>query len=232
MLSVDVFIPSYGRPCLWSAVDAWITTASELSSILSIQIQVLPDGISHMDDWSDLPLHPYIQEKECSERPGDLVWYAIQDSKADYVVHGFDDDPPSDVDILIQAAESSGAMWASGKVAEYCSGEPTGVVYTGQPSETLINRNAVPLQGCVFRREVFTRVPFVCVETLPWTYDWELALRLMYAKEPHAHVDKVVGIWNLNSSGMTQSNKSAVHTRLWQARREYLCERKNRAHLR
>src|SRR3990167_5720720 len=223
MKSVDVFIPSCGRPSLWPASAAWLHVASELAGLLNIQVQVLPDGMSNIDDWSDLPLHPCIREKHKSERPGDLVWFAIQDSKADYVVHGFDDDPPSSVDVLVHAIESSDAMWASGKVQEYSAGRPTGVTYSGEPSETLVNRNAVPLQGCVFRREVFSRVPFVCVETLPWTYDWELALRLMYSKEAHVHVNQVVGAWNINPHGMTQGNNTPVHTRLWQARRAYWC---------
>lgn len=217
MPTVDVFIPSTGRASLPLVLDQWRHLAVNLRPYIQLSVYGIADGPRALDiartaDW-------IIKTPNITERPGDLVGQAIAWSKADYVVHGFDDDPPSAIDALIHAAETVDAGWASGRVAEYRHGRPTGIIYSGVPTDALLHRNSVPLQGCVFRRNVFKKIPFTCIESLPWSYDWELALRLHYGKVKHAHVDQVVGIWNLNPDGMTAQTDTPLHASLWQERR-------------
>ena len=147
---------------------------------------------------------------------------AISKSSAKYVVHGFDDDPPSNVARLVQECESTKSLWCSSKVTEIRYDKQDPVTYTGIPEDSLLNRNSVPLQGCVFRRKLLAEVGFLEPDTPFWCYDHDLVLRLYLNGHRHGYVDSVCGYWTINPLGITATPLANAQARVWQDRRSEL----------
>jgi len=161
--------------------------------------------------------------------PGVLVDQAICWVKGDLVVHGFDDDPPANLLPLVQAlVENPAALWATGRTGEVSMDwTANGVTYAGTPGDHLLFRNTVPLQGCLFRRALFETISFVEPESMPWSYDWDLVLRLQVAGIVPVHVDKVVGWWAQNPNGLIQAKRAIAEVDCWQERRSSIWKGKS-----
>jgi hypothetical protein len=213
--TVDVIISSAGRPTLQGVVDAWNRLNGELKDDFQLNVVVVCDGEFARPEGAEL-----ICFSEQTGQHGNLVDVGIKATSGEFVVVGFDDDPPPDLKNLLEVLVSSGALWASGAVAEQDpAGQPTGVVYKGAPQDHLLYRNTVPLQGCIFRRGVFEKVPFVEKGCLSWTVDHDFVLRLWLSGLKHAQVHGEVGRWTVNPEGITSAVRSAEDAEAWQNRR-------------
>jgi len=217
--TIDVLIPSAGRSTLPKIAKAWADYARGETRV-SIQPILLCDGEFSLP--SDLHAVPF---PRCGH-PGTLIAEALKLTESDYFVHGFDDDPPARVGDLVLACEAGGALWASSRVQALTEdGRAVGVAYDGLPNSTLLARNTVPLQGCVFHRDVLATVPFLELET-PWNrYDWDFVLRAFWAGLSHVHVNEVLGWWTLNPDGITSRPETRDETIAWQERRRRIGER-------
>lgn len=218
--TVDIFIPSAGRNTLIGYYDAWVAYINGNSNKFRGRVWVIQDG--NFDLHSRAKVFTRASRSRNSGQPGLLVHTAIQQSKADYVVHGFDDDPPANIGPLVERLVQTGADWCSSSVSEIRNDFKPVTIYDGIPSDALLNRNTVPLQGCVFRRSVFKKVPFVEPDTPFWCYDHEIVLRLHLNQTVNTYVVGVHGFWFINPTGITSSLIDRGHTLVWQDRRSDL----------
>lgn len=217
---VDIFIPSAGRSSLEGYYDAWVAYLCGNTDKFKGQVSIIQDGRFVIP--RRIKINHKASRARNSGQPGLLVHTAIQNSKADFVVHGFDDDPPADIRPLVDRLIETGADWCSSPVSEIRDDNKPVNIYDGIPSDSLLNRNTVPLQGCVFRRSVFKRVPFVEPDTPFWCYDHEVVLRLHLNNASHTYVEGVHGFWFINPKGLTSSITDRGHTLVWQDRRSDL----------
>jgi len=213
--TVDVIIPSSGRASLAGIYSAWTNLANNEHDI-GVRIIVVQDGKFQLPNgarnskWS---------VKKHTGNPGFLVGNAIHGSTADYVVHGFDDDPPSNIHQLVLRCHETRADWCSSKVEELREDRQPATIYDGIPGDYLLHRNTVPLQGCVFRRSLFKRIQFFEPDTPFWRYDHDFVLRLHLTGATHTHVDSICGWWVINPEGITSTISDRGYSMVWQDRR-------------
>lgn len=211
-----VFIASPGRSSLRDVVVAWKAKADALYDAgYRLKVCVGMDRAKVLDD---VPA----QQIEFPDSTGhfDVLTGLLAVTNSDYVMFGFDDDPPADpLPLLAVLSSQKGLSWASGAVVRPATETESEVEYDGSVGPHLLYRNTCPLQGCLFQRAVFAHVPLKTPEAVEHYADWDFILRLAANRDiRHIHVKQRVATWIPNPDGY-RAHVTRELTEAWQTRR-------------